>query len=71
MITKDKIVQIYLNASQLKLIIKQSKLSTLGGSSNVHSGERRKETCFENQISGHACHLAGSLHLYGSDKKIS
>lgn len=59
-------VTITLGLSELSIVFQQARLSDLGGRSNVHSGEDRRSRCFEDQISGHACHLAASLILFRS-----
>ncbi len=68
MLLKDDIVPITLDSAELKEVLKQSKLSSIGGRSNARSKEDRAVTLIEDQISGHACHMAASKHLYGSIK---
>jgi len=65
MITSDDIVNITLDKEHITEIIEQSTLSCIGGSSNARTGNRQ-QTLKEDQISGHACHMAASIYLYGS-----
>ncbi len=69
MISRDDLVVVDLDNSLLQIILKQSRLSSIGGSSQAR-GSDRQCTLNEDQISGHACHMASSIHFFGSIDKF-
>lgn len=69
MITVEDLVTITLNQSQLAIVLQQASLSCIGGASEVRQA-KRQSMLEEDQISGHACHMAASIYLFGSIDKF-
>jgi len=69
MIAHENLVVVTLDQTLLDIVLQQAKLSSIGGSSQARKSDRQN-TLGEDQISGHACHMAASIYLFGNIDKF-